>query len=52
MKSKEIARQRILSFIEDFYESYKEFEEALNLKPTTVTEWKRGRSSTFMDCLP
>lgn len=52
MKSKELARDRILGLIEDRYESYKEFESAMDLKPTTVTEWKRGRSFTFMDILP
>ena len=52
MESKEIARKRIIEWIESFYDSYKEFEEELDLKPTTVTEWKRGRSNTFMNILP
>ena len=52
MDSKETARQRIISWIEDVYDSYKEFEEEMDLKPTTVTEWKRGRSNTFMNFLP
>ena len=52
MDSKEIARQRIVGWIESFYDSYKEFEEELELKPATVTDWKRGRSNTFMSMLP
>ena len=52
MDSKEIARERIIGWIEESFESYKEFEDDLDLKPTTVTEWKRGRSSTFMNILP
>ena len=51
MKSKEIARKRIIEWIEEFYESYREFEDELGLKRNTVTEWKRG-ISTFMDMLP
>lgn len=52
MDSRETARRRIISWIEESYDSYKEFEEELNLKQTTVTEWKRGRSNTFMNILP
>ena len=51
MKSKEIARKRILDFIGVFYESFKDFERDFGLKPNTVSEWKRG-VSTYMDILP
>lgn len=52
MDSKEKARMNIISSIEDQYDSFREFEKEMDLKPATVTEWKRGRSSTFMDMLP
>lgn len=52
MDSKEKARMHIISSIEDQYDSFREFEKEMDLKPATVTEWKRGRSSTFMDMLP
>ena len=51
MGSKEIARKRIVSLIEETYETYKEFEDSLGLKRNTVTEWKRG-VSTFLEILP
>lgn len=51
MKSKEIARERIISLIEMIYNSYKEFEDELGYGRNTVTEWKRG-VSTYMDRLP
>ena len=51
MKSREIARKRILNFIDEIYGSYREFEDELGLKRNTVSEWKRG-ISTYMDILP
>lgn len=51
MKSRETARKRIIEYIEEYYDSYREFEDELGLKRNTVTEWKRG-VSTFMDILP
>ena len=51
MKSRETARKRIIEYIEEYYGSYREFEDELGLKRNTVTEWKRG-VSTFMDMLP
>lgn len=44
-------KERILTFIEDNEESYRSFEEKFGLKPGTVSEWKRGRSFSFMNYL-
>ena len=52
MESKDIVRQNVIRLIDDIYFSYKDFEAEMGLKPNTVTEWKRGRSNTFLNILP
>lgn len=44
-------RERIISLIESFETSYKDFEKKFDLKPGTVSEWKRGRMFNYMDYL-
>ena len=44
-------RERIISLIEDNEDSYKEFERKFDLKPGTVSEWKRGRMFNYLDYL-
>lgn len=45
-------RGRILSLIESEFESDAAFERALMLRDKTVSNWRRGRSSSFMRMLP
>lgn len=52
MESKDVVRQNVVRLIDDIYISYKDFESEFGLKPNTVTEWKRGRSNTFLSILP
>ena len=45
-------RARILSLIESEFESDAAFERALSLADKTVSNWRRGRSASFMKMLP
>lgn len=45
-------RQRILSLIDTEYESDAAFERAMGLGDKTVSNWRRGRSSSYMNMLP
>jgi len=45
-------RERIISLIDSFEESYRAFEEKFDLKAGTVSEWKRGKMFNYMDFLP
>lgn len=45
-------RARILSLIESEFESDAAFERALSLADKTVSNWRRGRSSSYMRMLP
>ena len=55
MKSYENAeniRRRIFSLIDVEYESDAAFERAMGLPDKTVSNWRRGRSNSFMKMLP
>lgn len=52
MESKEIARQRVLSLIDSREPAGICAEAKFKLRPNTVSEWRYGRSSTFMNVLP
>ena len=52
MDSRDIARRRIIALIEANEPSYICFEAKFHLKANTVSEWKRGRTTTFMNILP
>ena len=45
-------RARVLSLIEAEYESDAAFERAMGIPDTTVNNWRRGRSASFMKMLP
>lgn len=45
-------RARILALIESEYESDAAFERAAEIPSKTVNNWRRGRSSSFMNMLP
>ena len=44
--------KKVLSFIENEYESDAAFEREMGLQSKTVNNWRRGRSSSFMKMLP
>ena len=48
----EVIREKILSLIENEYESDAAFEREMGLADKTVNNWRRGRSSSFMRILP
>ena len=52
MESKEIARQRVLSLIDSREPSGICFEAKFKLRANTVSEWRYGRSTTYMNMLP
>lgn len=53
MKEKvENIRERVLSLIDSEFESDASFEREMNLAEKTVNNWRRGRSSSFMQILP
>lgn len=52
MENREKAREKILSLIDAEYESDAAFERALGLGDKTVNNWRRGRSSSYMNMLP
>ena len=45
-------RARVLALIESEYESDAAFEREMELAEKTVSNWRRGRSSSFLDILP
>ena len=45
-------RSRVLALIESEYESDAAFERAMGLEKKTVSNWRRGKSSSFMNILP
>ena len=45
-------RERVLSLIESEFDSDASFERAVGLSEKTVSNWRRGRSSSFMKMLP
>lgn len=45
-------RERVLSLIGAEFESDAAFEREMNLAEKTVSNWRRGRSSSFMKMLP
>ncbi len=51
-ESTEKIRVRVLSLIETEFKSDAAFERAMNLPQKTVNNWRRGRSSSFMQMLP
>ncbi len=48
----ESIRRRVLSLIDAEFESDAAFERALDLPDKTVSNWRRGRSASFMKMLP
>ena len=50
-KSEKI-RARIISLIDAEFESDAAFERTMNLPDKTVSNWRRGRSSSYMNILP
>ena len=54
MKSEnsEKIREKILSLIDAEFESDAAFERAMRLPDKTVSNWRRGRSSSYMSMLP
>lgn len=51
-ENSERIRARILSLIDAEFESDAAFERAMNLPDKTVSNWRRGRSSSYMNMLP
>ncbi len=51
-ENSERIRARILSLIDSEFESDAAFERAMNLPDKTVSNWRRGRSSSYMNMLP
>ena len=45
-------RERVLSLIDSEFESDASFEREMDLAEKTVSNWRRGRSSSFMRMLP
>ena len=45
-------RERILSLIDSEFESDAAFERAMGLSDKTVSNWRRGRSASYMNMLP
>ena len=53
MKSEtESVRARVLSLVDSEYESDAAFERDMGLKDKTVSNWRRGKSASFMKMLP
>ena len=50
--AKESIRERVLMLIDSEYESDAAFEREMELSEKTVSNWSRGRSSSFMRILP
>ncbi len=51
-QNQEQIRRRVLSFIDNEFESDAAFERALGLGDKTVNNWRRGRSASYMKILP
>lgn len=45
-------RDRVIALIESEYDSDASFEREMGLAQKTVSNWRRGRSSSFMSILP
>ena len=45
-------REKVLALIDSEFESDASFERELGLSEKTVSNWRRGRSASFMRCLP
>ena len=45
-------RERVLALIDSEFESDASFERELGLSEKTVSNWRRGRSASFMNMLP
>ena len=52
MNATEKIRERVLSLIESEFESDAAFEREMELCEKTVSNWRRGRSASFMKMLP
>lgn len=52
INDKEKIRDKVLSLIDTEFESDAAFERALGLADKTVSNWRRGRSSSFLRLLP
>ena len=52
ISSTERVREHILALIDSEFESDAAFERELELKEKTVSNWRRGKSSSFMQFLP
>lgn len=51
-ESPDRVREKILSLIDAEFESDAAFERAMELPDKTVSNWRRGRSSSYMNMLP
>ena len=51
-ESPDRVREKILSLIDAEFESDAAFERAMELPDKTVSNWRRGRSSSYMNILP
>lgn len=51
-ENSEKIRARIISLIDAEFESDAAFERTMNLPDKTVSNWRRGRSSSYMNILP
>ncbi len=51
-ENSEKIRERVLSLIDAEFESDAAFERAMRLPDKTVSNWRRGRSSSYMNMLP
>lgn len=51
-ENNERIRERVLSLIDSEFESDAAFERALGLAEKTVSNWRRGRSASYMRILP
>ena len=51
-ESTEKIRERVLTLIESDFESDAAFERAMGLRAKTVSNWRLGRSASFMNILP
>ena len=52
IEATEKIRERVLTLIKAEFESDASFERELNLNEKTVSNWRRGRSASFMSILP
>ena len=52
IENSEKTRVRILSLIDSTFENDAEFEREMEIPPKTVSNWRRGRSSSYMRLLP